>query len=102
MSNSLATTGRARLVALLQARFAAQVSLDAVEVLHLVQPRVTTRPDPPTLREFMRLPASQKLAVAGRALHDPLGAARWAIGRRKRAVREVGASLGPARSADKA
>jgi len=48
------------------------------------------------------LPVSQKLVVAGRALRDPMGAVRWAIGHGLRAVREVGASPGPVRSVDKA
>ena len=102
MSDSLAVTGRARLLALLQARFPARVSQDAIELLHLVQPRLTARDEAPTPSEFMRMPVSQKLAVAGRALHDPLGAVRWAIGHGKRAVREAGAALGPERSVDKA
>jgi glycogen(starch) synthase len=99
MAEALAATGRARLVALLQARFPAQLSQDAIEVLHLVQPRFTT--PPPTPSEFMRMSASQKLILAGRALRDPVGAVRWAIGHGWRTVREVGASLGRVRSADK-
>ena len=101
MADALAATGRARLVALLHARFPAQVAMDAIEILHLTQSRVTGRAQPPTPGEFMRLPASQKLVLAGRALRDPLGAVRWAIGHGWRAVREVGAALGPERSIGK-
>ncbi len=102
MADALAATGRARLVALLHARFPAQVAMDAIEVLHLTQPRLTGRAQSPTPGDFMRMPASQKLVLAGRALRDPLGAVRWAIGHGLRAVSVVSASLGPTRSADKA